>query len=143
MLATAGVLALGGALLAPQTASAAPSYSCPGHEVATYRHYWKTGGPTYGYTHLYYSSANGGTNCIAYVPSLDVGTKRYMGLEFRFTAGGRNYGDFAYYAGPVVATNMDGKCVYFHVEDTPPSQPDPADGGSLTVGGDWGPVHCG
>lgn len=128
----AGVaLAVGGGLLAPQMASAAgaqataTNYGCPGSQIDTYPLYEPSSTTAVvGYAHLYYSSANGGTNCAVYVTSVYPGVYRemYVSLE----ANGPSYrqdtdlGNYVKYAGPVTLTHTDGWCVDIDMYDTPP-----------------------
>lgn len=137
MTAAALALAAAGLAAAPQAASAAPAgaYGCPGSQIDSYANVY--GGVTYGHTLLYYSSANGGTNCAVYVTSHNVGKVRYMGVDIQRgtkTNGGiaplpQDYGNYSQYAGPVSVTNADGYCVLLSWIDY-----------NATGGSGW--VHC-
>lgn len=121
-------LALGGALLAPQVASAATAepataYGCAGSKVGTYTLNYN--GAVWGHAYLYYSSASGGTNCAVYVTAQHVGTTRPMDVWMRFHndlhGGVKDDGSYASYAGPVRLTNTAGKCLDVGYDDVNPT----------------------
>lgn len=95
-------------------------------------------GETQGSLRLYYSSANGGTNCVMLY---DMASGRHpMTVTLRredLSYPGSDSGTFEYYAGGVQVPGTNGKCVYVS--------------GYLSMGpysvdrfsGSWGPVACG
>lgn len=122
-------IALGCVVLTPQVSSAASArpasgYGCSGTVVDTIRVSRTAGGPLYGYGYLYYSSENGGTNCAVYVTAMDVGVKRWMGVDIQKTGLAPVVTDNGYYgtyAGPVAVTGTNGHCITATFWDEPPS----------------------
>jgi hypothetical protein len=125
-------------LAAAPSASAAPqgAYGCSGSEIDTYN-IKDTDGSIWGTIHLYYSSADGGTNCAVNVARKYYG-QRHM-LEISMLQGNRSDTDrnhyYYEYAGPVSLNHMNGKCVTVGGWVTSPS-------GSKAVGDSWDDVHC-
>ncbi|WP_030269543.1 hypothetical protein [Streptomyces sp. NRRL B-24484] len=132
-LAAAGLVLVGGITLAPQ-ASAASTYGCSGNLVDSYDLKTDNGtGTKYGELYLYYSSANGGTNCAAAVDThFGSGVTKYQSVFiWRCVAGTKagefcdydksdsNDGTFAWYAGPAKITGTANRCimVYGRVDD--------------------------
>ncbi|WP_326844472.1 hypothetical protein OHB33_40635 (plasmid) [Streptomyces sp. NBC_01558] len=118
-------------------ASAAPQggYGCAGNQVGAHN-IKNTDGSTWGTIYVYYSSANGGTNCAVNVAKKYAG-QRHL-LEVRISQGNRaekQSGYFYEYAGPVSLTNTDGKCITLAGWVTSPS--------GNAVGDQWTDVHCG
>ncbi|MFI6490586.1 hypothetical protein [Streptomyces sp. NPDC050564] len=131
--ATAGL-----GLVAAPTASAAAqgAYGCAGSEVDTYN-IKDTDGSVWGTLHLFYSSANGGTNCVVNVARKYYGQKQLLEVSIRQGDRFKKQEDYFYeYAGPVSLTGMDGHCVTVSGWVTSPS-------GSKAVGDQWADVHCG
>lgn len=63
---------------------------------------------------LYYSPADGGTNCMVLVAKKYAGTKHYMSVSMSVDGRSgyqKNEGQFAWYAGPVVQKNTNGHCI--------------------------------
>ncbi|WP_100839609.1 hypothetical protein [Kitasatospora fiedleri] len=132
-LAAAGLMLLGGISLAPQ-ASAADTYGCSGSLVGTYDLKTDNGtGTKYGELYLYYSSANGGTNCAAAVDThFASGVTKYQAVYLWRCVAGTHAGDFCsydqsdsddgnftWYAGPAKVTGTANRCVmvYGRVDD--------------------------
>ncbi|MFE9600488.1 hypothetical protein [Streptomyces hokutonensis] len=136
LVASAAVAA--GGLVAAPSASAAPAgaYGCAGSEIDTYN-IKDTDGSVWGTIHLYYSSADGGTNCAVNVARKYSG-QRHM-IEVVISDGSRTDADknhyYYEYAGPVSLNKMSGKCVTVSGWVTSPS-------GSKSVGDQWANVHC-
>ncbi|MEU6918920.1 hypothetical protein [Streptomyces olindensis] len=127
LLSAAFVMLVGGIAFAP-TASAA-GYGCSGNLIDTYS--VKTdGGTKWGVLNLYYSTANGGTNCAAVVDTYwGTGTTKLMVVNIwkcraGTTPGGtclidqqdHDSGNFSSYAGPVSVTGTASRCI--HVDGT-------------------------
>ncbi|MEU7057011.1 hypothetical protein [Streptomyces sp. NPDC046197] len=137
-----GVIAMtaaaGLSLVAAPAASALPegAYGCSGNEIGTYA-IKDTDGSTWGTLHLYYSSADGGTNCLVNVAKKYYG-QRHM-IEVTIKQGDRGDSDrnhFYYeYAGPVHLNRMNGKCVTVSGWVTAPNN-------GKAVGDQWTNVHC-
>ncbi|MER8073138.1 hypothetical protein ABTZ59_33250 [Streptomyces sp. NPDC094034] len=118
---------IGGIAFAP-TASAA-GYGCSGNLIDSYD-VRTDGGTKWGVAYLYYSTANGGTNCAAVVDTYwGTGTTKLMVANiWRCTAGtqpgGTCYidqqshddGYYTSYAGPVSVTGTANRCI--HVDGT-------------------------
>ncbi|KJK56416.1 hypothetical protein [Saccharothrix sp. ST-888] len=134
----------------PPTASAS-SYGCSGNLVDTYD--IKTNGGTgtkYGELNLYYSSANGGTNCAVAVDThFGSGVTKYQGVWiWRCTAGSSagdfceydqsdyDDGTFAWYAGPATVTGTAGRCIRLFGRIDNPTSSATADASTLAT-------HCG
>lgn len=109
--------ALAAAFILPTIpASAAHAVTvCPG-----YRLEWKNlrnaAGQAMGHVELWYSPANGGTNCV--VTYDDVSGSNNMKAEVQLMGGSvrRDAGYYGGYAGPVTVTGADRKCVWFYGE---------------------------
>ncbi|MFD8010498.1 hypothetical protein [Streptomyces sp. NPDC058955] len=93
--------------------ASAGDYGCAGSLVYS-KNLTGPGNEVWSTAKLYYSSANGGTNCMVLVAKKYAGIKHYMYAMLRVdgrTGSHVNEGQFAWYAGPVVRTNTDGHCV--------------------------------
>ncbi|WP_431681335.1 hypothetical protein [Kitasatospora sp. KL5] len=149
-LAAAGLVLLGGITLAPE-ANAATTYGCSGTLVDTYD--LKTNGGTgtkYGEMYLYYSSADGGTNCAAAVDThFASGVTKYQAVYiYRCVAGtkpgdfcdydrsDKNTGNFTWYAGPAKITGTANRCIMLYGRVDDPSNRAVADKSTLAT-------HCG
>lgn len=131
--ATAGL-----GLVAAPTASAAVqgAYGCAGSEIDTYN-IKDTDGSVWGTLHLYYSSANGGTNCVVNVARKYSGQRHLLEVSIRQGDRFKKQEDYFYeYAGPVSLTSMDGHCVTVSGWVTAPNN-------GKAVGDQWANVHCG
>ncbi|MFI6647059.1 hypothetical protein ACIBI8_05445 [Streptomyces sp. NPDC050529] len=108
----AAVMAVGGANLALAPSAFAGGYGCSGSLVHTQNllvsgKVWSTG-------YIYYSTANGGTNCIVLVAKKYAGTPHYMYVSLSVDGRSgtkKDEGRFSSYAGPVTQTNTNGHCV--------------------------------
>jgi hypothetical protein len=123
---------MAGLLITAPTASATVPGLCPGSEIDTY--YVRVGGAgntgtIYATIHLYYSSANGGTNCAILHKNRWHNEKRndmFIGINKCGTRGcttGNNFAQsdhsldqtpqgYFHYAGPVEVRQAAGECVY-------------------------------
>ncbi|GHD20226.1 hypothetical protein GCM10010313_52410 [Streptomyces violarus] len=142
MLATAAALGLSltglsvatapGAFAATESAAA---YGCAGSLVDTYN--TPASGEVWGQLRLYYSSANGGTNCAVLLAKKYYGTTHYMEVGINISGSSNtklDSGAYSHYAGPVTVTQTNGHCIDL--------------GGGEDIGGLWAGrsvnrVHCG
>lgn len=73
--------------------------------------------------YLYYSSANGGTNCASLVAKKFAGPRHYMSVGIN-VSGRSGYkedeGQYSSYAGPVSQTGTDGHCINLLLWETVP-----------------------
>ncbi|MFV8187531.1 MULTISPECIES: hypothetical protein [unclassified Streptomyces] len=130
-------IAIGLTVTATPIASAATqdAYGCAGTQVGTHN-IKDTDGTVWGSIYVYYSSANGGTNCAVNVSKVYVGQPHHM--EVHLFLGSKvvsDSGTYSSYAGPVRVTGADGKCIDITGEVDAPS------GKSVAAG--WYGVHCG
>ncbi len=103
--------------VAPEAEAASP---CPGSRVGKYQLY--AGGEVpdhfkHGHIEVWYSSANGGTNCVLVYD--DVAGKHWMTVGVRLSSGRKSHTDsgrFHTYAGPVKVTKTKGKCISLYGE---------------------------
>jgi hypothetical protein len=126
------VLAMTGAPATAHHPPLSPSPYCTGSQVGSYHTH---GGQITVFVH--YSSANGGTNCVWAQKNVNRGTAQWMELEaFGYCRGNEcltpqhDRGSFRYYAGPLTATHLAGRCIEV----------------SVRYSGSWahlGPFHCG
>lgn len=115
-------------------APSASAAGCSGTRISTMP--LKAGTKTAGQAELWYSSSNGGTNCVIVYDQLS-GSHDMAAYIDRGSAGGwdkTDVGTYTYYAGPVSLTNMSGTCVSW--------------GGDMIVGNTYYSafrynVHCG
>lgn len=111
LVATVPATALAAVLLVPHPANAATDElklvgDCPGSLVGTYQ----VGDSAQ--MKVWYSPANGGTNCIKTTSSKS--SDRYMYVWAALTDGTQinsDEGRYKYYAGPITLTNTAGKCL--------------------------------
>jgi hypothetical protein len=103
--ATAGL----GLVAAPAASAAAQgAYGCAGSEIDTYN-IKDTDGSVWGTLHLFYSSANGGTNCVVNVARKYYGQKQLLEVSIRQGDRFKKQEDYFYeYAGPV-SLNQHGR----------------------------------
>ncbi|MFF6794491.1 hypothetical protein ACFY9C_36095 [Streptomyces filamentosus] len=142
ILAQAAGLAIVAAGLTLGTASVASAAgTCSGSLVGTY-HLKQTDGTIVSTARVYYSSANGGTNCVTNTAVLYYGKLTQLNVWVGRHDGTGVVGDlddYRYYAGPVSVTRTDGKCIDFGVGA--------ADGPNATMKyiwqRVWTNVHCG
>ncbi|MFF7451310.1 MULTISPECIES: hypothetical protein [unclassified Streptomyces] len=142
MLATSAALALSVTGLSMATApgafaatEAAAEYGCAGSLVDTYNS--PATGEVWAQLRLYYSSANGGTNCAVLVAKKYYGDLHYMEVGINISGSSNtklDSGAYKYYAGPVSVTSTNGHCIDV--------------GGGEDIGGLWAGrslkrVHCG
>ena len=88
----------------------ASSSSCPGSRI-------DNGTWQQGHWNLYYSSANGGTNCLVYFN--DSGSTKRMIAWMRtsdYASGASDEGSYQSYAGAIVVRGTAGKCLDYRVE---------------------------
>lgn len=114
------LLCAGSALVAvaPEAQAASP---CPGTRVGKYQLY--AGGEVpdhfrHGHIEVWYSSANGGTNCVLVYD--DAPGKHWMTVGVMIPKAGAKIhtdsGRFYTYAGPVKVTKTKGTCISFYAE---------------------------
>ncbi|MFF4435044.1 hypothetical protein ACFYZ4_38515 [Streptomyces sp. NPDC001513] len=113
-LATLAALATmtGTAILATAPSAYAGGYGCSGSQVGSYDLQGSDG--VWSTSYLYYSSANGGTNCAVLVAKKWAGTRHYMSISMKVPGKSgpkENEGQFASYAGPVTQTGTNGHCI--------------------------------
>ncbi|MFJ2949078.1 hypothetical protein ACIO8H_15835 [Streptomyces sp. NPDC087226] len=139
--ATAAALALSltglGVATAPSASAAtsgAAEYGCPGSLVGTYN--TPASGEVWGQLRVYYSSANGGTNCAVLLAKKYYGSSHYMevGINISGRSGKLDSGAYQYYAGPVTVTGTNGHCI-----DVGGGE----DNGGIWAGRSVKGVHCG
>ncbi|MFD6193630.1 hypothetical protein [Streptomyces sp. NPDC060275] len=139
-----------GIAFAPNASAAASAYGCSGNLVGTYD--VRTGGGTkYGVINVYYSSANGGTNCAAVVDTYwGTGTtKNMIASIWKCKAGtvpgggtcsidtqDNDNGYYSWYAGPVTVTGTASRCISVWGTIWSPSNSTDANGRGVAV-------HCG
>ncbi|EFL40079.1 hypothetical protein ACFTZ8_35545 [Streptomyces fungicidicus] len=141
-LATAAALTLSftglGVATAPGAFAAtagASEYGCPGSLIDTYN--TPASGEVWGQLRLYYSSANGGTNCAVLLAKKYYGKSHYMEVGINITGSSNNkldYGAYSYYAGPVTVTSTNGHCIDLGGGE---------DNGGIWAGRSLKGVHCG
>ncbi|MFF7447570.1 MULTISPECIES: hypothetical protein [unclassified Streptomyces] len=113
-------LFIGGLVMAP-TASAA-GYGCSGNLIDTYD-VKTSNGVKYGVVYLYYSTADGGTNCAVTVDTY-FGTRKHMAIFIDRCAAGSvagrscasdqydsDSGNYITYAGPRQVTGSANRCI--------------------------------
>ncbi|AZP19360.1 hypothetical protein ACIGMX_12850 [Streptomyces aquilus] len=121
-----------GAFAAPE---AAAEYGCPGTLIDTYN--TPATGEVWAQLRLYYSSANGGTNCAVLLAKKYYGTTHYMEVGINISGSSNNkldYGAYKYYAGPVSVTSTNGHCIDLSGAE---------DNGGVWAGRSLNRVHCG
>ncbi|AYL37322.1 hypothetical protein ACG2OD_17560 [Streptomyces sp. PDY-4] len=141
-LATAAALTLSFTALGVATApgafaatAGASEYGCPGSLIDTYN--TPASGEVWGQLRLYYSSANGGTNCAVLLAKKYYGKSHYMEVGINITGSSNNkldYGAYSYYAGPVTVTSTNGHCIDLGGGE---------DNGGIWAGRSLKGVHCG
>jgi hypothetical protein len=95
-------------------------------------------GETAGRVELYYSSASGGTNCLIVRDGDSATTRHHIGATLRredLSYRGEDSGNYRKYAGGVLVTQTDGRCMYVTANT---SWPQPGE----SYRGNWGPVAC-
>lgn len=120
-IAAAGLALLCGAstlvAVTPEAEAASP---CPGNRVGKYQLYGGGEVPDHfkhGHIEVWYSSANGGTNCVLVYD--DMAGKHWMTVGVRLSSGRKertDSGRFHTYAGPVKVTKTKGKCISLYGE---------------------------
>jgi hypothetical protein len=121
-------LTFAGLTFAAAPAAQAAGYGCDGTQIDSYAVKTSTG-TTYGYLYLYYSSANGGTNCAVTVDTyFGSGVKKWMEVNiYRCVAGKKagqrcdiidtfdgsnsDFGNYYSYAGPRSVTGTASRCI--------------------------------
>jgi hypothetical protein len=142
ILATTAALALSFTGLSLATApgafaatEAASEYGCPGSLIDTYN--TPASGEVWGQLRLYYSSANGGTNCAVLLAKKYYGTVHYMEVGINISDSSNtklDSGAYSHYAGPVTVTSTNGHCIDLGGGE---------DNGGLWAGRSLKGVHCG
>ncbi|MGI5377110.1 hypothetical protein ACQEV2_23270 [Streptomyces sp. CA-251387] len=123
-------------MAAPSASAAADAYGCPGSQIDTYN-IKDENGSTWGSIYLYYSSANGGTNCVINMTKKYAGQRHYMDVKLWHSSDDdKDEGYFYEYAGPALVTNSNGKCITLSGWVADP-------GYNKIVGDQWQNVHCG
>ncbi|MCI3226289.1 hypothetical protein [Streptomyces sp. NP-1717] len=150
MLLTSLLLILGGGMISAPAASAA-GYGCSGSLIDTYN-VSTSGGTKYGEIQLYYSTANGGTNCAVTVDTyFGSSVKKPIRIHiirceasappgaYCAASGGsvQDWDSYYTYAGPVSVTSMSGRCVRLSGGVTNPNNT------TVAANRDTGAVHCG
>lgn len=143
----AALLAAGAAVVgAPAqaaTISVAPPYqlvtNCPGGMVSGFpKQVQNSVGERLGRVELFYSSANGGTNCTKFYDQLSGSYNMSAQLRLEgISHWGVDAGTFSTYAGGVLVTGTAGKCVWVKATLSL------GVGGLNQYAGSWGPVACG
>ncbi|MFF9689422.1 hypothetical protein [Streptomyces sp. NPDC014623] len=130
------VVGTAGMGLVTAPAASAAGYGCGGSLVGQYN--IKDGaGSTWGTINVYYSSANGGTNCAVNVAKRYAGTPHLLEVNlFQGNRKAEDEGKFSQYAGPVSLTSTNGDCITVSGWVTSPL-------GSTAVGDKWQDIHCG
>jgi hypothetical protein len=108
LVAAAGLIGCLGVVQAPAASAAT---SCTGSRIDSMP--LKAGSASAGRAELWYSAANGGTNCVIVYDNL-AGSHVIGAYIDRGNAGGwdkSDVGTYQYYAGPISLTNMSGTCV--------------------------------
>ncbi|WP_206793161.1 hypothetical protein [Amycolatopsis sp. MtRt-6] len=125
----------------PATQAVAAVATCPGTEIRNYglpKLLSNSLGEQAGVLRLWYSSANGGTNCAKVYDNMSGSHPMSVSIRTeRMTTPVTDSGTFSTYAGGVVVTRTDGLCIYVS--------------GSLSLGtgsvnqfrASAGPVACG
>jgi hypothetical protein len=112
-------------VLAPAQANASPILdphpTCVGSLVPpTGGHDWYVGSTKMGTLYVYYSNANGGTNCLWFQKNYHRGTATSMYMDIGVcgstpssscTVRDSDSGNFKYYAGRVIATGTANRCI--------------------------------
>ncbi len=130
------VIGAAGVGLATAPVASAAGYGCGGSLVGQY-HIKDAGGSIWSTLNVYYSSANGGTNCAVNVAKRYAGTRH--GLEVHIFQGDRradDRGKYSQYAGPVSLTSTNGRCITVSGEVSNPS-------GSSVIVHKVPDIHCG
>ncbi|MDN3266595.1 hypothetical protein [Streptomyces sp. MA15] len=145
------VLAFTGFTFASAPAAQAADYGCSGSLIDSYSVRTNGGtGTKYGTLNLYYSSANGGTNCASVVDTyFGSSVKKYMQVYiYRCTSGtnagqycdydqsDNDTGDFYSYAGPASVTGAASRCIMVFGRIDHPSSGSVATASTLAT-------HCG
>ncbi|MFF1833776.1 hypothetical protein ACFVXE_06175 [Streptomyces sp. NPDC058231] len=129
------IVGIAGMGLATAPAAGAAGYGCGGSLIDQYN-IKDSAGSTWGTINLYYSTANGGTNCAVNVTKKYVGTPHHMEVHlFQGSRVKNDSGTYSQYAGPVSLTGTDGDCISVSGEVDDPA------GNSVAAG--WSDVHCG
>lgn len=141
LIATPAAIALAATLLIPTPAAAAadslaPSTGpCPGALVGTY-----DVGDT-ARMEIWYSPANGGTNCFKTVSAGDKSQKRFLRVWGAAVGSDQpansDEGFYSHYAGPVTITGTAGKCISVTSKASPTTRVAGAVSRTLTA------EHCG
>lgn len=132
------VAAIGGLNLAIAPSAFAGGYGCSGSQVYS-KNLIGPGGEVWSTARIYYSTANGGTNCIVLVAKKYAGVRHYMSVTLWVdgrSGSKEDDGNFVSYAGPVTQTNTNGKCVSGTLWENSP-------GGNNQVGAPIDHVACG
>lgn len=114
--------------------------SCPGSLVDEFpKSMTNRAGQTAGRVELYYSPANGGTNCLIVRDGDNDDTRHFISATLRredLSYRGEDSGNYKHYAGGVLVPQANGRCVYVTAKT---SWPQPGE----SYQGNWGPVACG
>ncbi|MDH6189176.1 hypothetical protein EES44_24550 [Streptomyces sp. ADI96-15] len=129
-------IALAASLLMPTPAAAdpmaPPTGACPGTRVGTYRL------STSSHIEIYYSPANGGTNCVTTVS--EKTSRRYLHVWATVVGTDKINSDeglYRSYAGPITFTGAAGHCISVMAQASPSTNPAERTKRSLDA------VHCG
>ncbi|MFP3118118.1 hypothetical protein [Streptomyces sp. Iso 434] len=136
LVATPVAIALAATLLIPTPAAAdplaPPTGGCPGTRVGTYSL------STSSHIEIYYSPAQGGTNCVKTVSSKT--SARYLYAQAALVGTGQVNSDeglYRSYAGPIILTGTDGRCISVAAKASPNTNPAEVTRRSLDA------LHCG
>ncbi|WP_411082658.1 hypothetical protein [Streptomyces sp. cmx-18-6] len=123
------------------TTTASAASGCSGSLVGTYK-LKQTNGTVMSTARVYYSTANGGTNCATNTAGLYYGKVTQLSVAIErgnLTGRQSDLGDYKYYAGPVRVTGTNGKCINIYVGATN----GPSAGQTLVWQEAWHNIHCG
>ncbi|MFK0101677.1 hypothetical protein [Streptomyces sp. NPDC091040] len=109
----AAVAVIGGINFALAPSASASGYGCSGSVV--YSKNLMVESKAWSTAYLYYSSANGGTNCAVLVAKKWAGTRHFMHISIQLSGVDsglkKDEGQFTSYAGPVTLTHTNGHCI--------------------------------
>lgn len=129
-------LLTGGLSLAVTQPAAAGDFGCPGSLVGTHN-ISDSQNIVWGTLYVYYSSTNGGTNCMVNKAVRYYGTSHTI-RAFISGAGksDNDTGKYKYYAGPVSVSGINDRCITIAGQFVNPQ-------GTQMESREWNNVHCG
>lgn len=138
---TAGLVLLTSGITLGTVSTASAASGCPGSLVGTY-YLKQTNGTVMSTARVYYSSANGGTNCVTNTAGLYYGKVTQLSATIErnnLTGRKSDMGDYRYYAGPVTVTGTNGRCINIDVS----ASNGPSSGHTIIWQRAWYNIHCG